>query len=522
MYKYLSDRHSQIGIMLLLAIACSLAAFLLQAHYGFNLWDEGFLWYGAQRVMAGEVPILDFMAYDIGRYYWSSAFMSLLGDNGIVTLRVATAAFQALALFIGLAALSRSFARQNLFWLLAAITLEVWMYPQYRLFDISLPIMLVGSLSFLVEAPSRRRYFLTGLIVGLVAIFGRNHGVYGAAGSLGVMIYLATRHEPGPRLITAFAFWALGLVAGYLPVLMFLAFVPGFATAFWQSILLLFEIKATNIPLPVPWPWLVSFGQPSTVKMLRGVVTGILFIAIVAFGVLGIVWVFWKRIQNNPQNPPASPALVASVFLALPYAHYAYSRADMAHLAPGIPPFLMGITALLASQPAKIKWPFAAMLCGASFLIMLPENARWYCHSSQQCVQINVARDSLMVDFVTANTLFMLHKLSDQFAPGERTFIAEPFWPGAYAALERKSPMWENFAFYPRSDAFQQAEIERIKAANPGFAVIWDLPLDGRNDLRFSHTHPIIDQYFRDNFEPLNGYALDPALHVYASKQTGQ
>ncbi len=521
MYKHFPDNPRQIISILLMTVTGILALFFWQGHQGFSLWDEGYLWYGAQRVMVGEVPMRDFMAYDIGRYYWSAAFMSLLGDNGIVVLRVASTFFQTIALYIGLAALARSSEKQSrLFWLLAAITLVAWMAPQYRLFDISLPIMLVGVLSFLVEQPSSRRYFLTGLFVGLVAVFGRNHGLYAVAGSLGVMIYLTARRENGPSLITAFTSWGLGVVVGYLPVLVFFEVVPGFALAFWGNIRLLFEIKGTNYPLPVPWPWLVSFGQLSTVEMLRSVTKGIFFIAIVVFGVLGIIWAIRQRLQNKP----VSPTLIASIFLALPYAHYAYSRADIAHLAPGIPPFLMGILALLASQPAKIKWPFAALLCGASLLVMLPTHPRWYCYvySTQPCVDIKVAGDKLNVDRGTAANLATLNRLAEQFAPGDRTFIAAPFWPGAYPALGRKSPMWEIFATTPRSAAFQQAEIERIKAANPGFVVIYDFALDGRDDLRFRNTHAIVDQYIRDNFEPLSGYSRIPAFQVYRSKQAGQ
>ncbi|MEO8333001.1 MAG: hypothetical protein ABI479_11270 [Gallionella sp.] len=520
MYRYLPVKLPPVITILLLSVAGVLVFFLSQSHQGLSMLDEGYLWYGAQRVIAGEVPIRDFMAYDIGRYYWSAAFMGLLGDTGIVALRAASAVFQAIALFIGVALLARSNSNQNrFFWILAWITLAVWMAQQFRVYDISLPILLVGALTYLLEQPSSRRYLLSGLIVGLVAVFGRNHGMYGVTGSLSIMLYLTIKREGGPSLITAFSSWALGVVIGYLPVLVFLAVVPGFALAYWESIRFLFEIKATNLSLPVPWPWLVPFGQMSGFNAVRGVLVGIFFIAIVVFGLLGIVWVIRCRIQGKS----VSPMLTASVFLALPYAHYAYSRADISHLAPGVPPFLMGILALLAIQPAKIKWPFAALLCGASLWVMLPAYPGWFCYSSQQCVELNVAGDKLNIDRETASNLTALNKLAEQFAPGDRTFIAAPFWPGAYAALGRKSPMWEIYVLFPqRSIAFQLAEIERIKAANPGFAVIHDFPLDGRDDLRFRNSRPIVDQYIRDNFERLNNLAGNPAFQIYRSKPAEQ
>ncbi len=370
--------------------------------------DEGFLWYGAQRVMAGEVPIRDFMAYDIGRYYWSATIMSLLGDNGIVALRISAAIFQALALFIGVATLARNQSRKSLvYWLLALITLMVWMAEQFRIFDIAIPIMLIGALSYLIEKPTCRRYLLLGLAVGIAATFGRNHGMYGIAGSLFALIYLTTKHgASSPKPFAAFRSWALGVTVGYLPVLAFIIFVPGFAQAFWASIIFLFESGTTNLPLPIPWPWLTPFGKASLFQSINIFLTGILFIAIVAFGILGIGWIIKKMRGENSLHP----TFVASIFLTLPYAHYAFSRADITHLAPGIPPFLIGILALLADQPAKIRWPLATVLFTASLWVMLPIYPSWRCHYIEQCKETWVANDKLYIKSSTANNVIAINK----------------------------------------------------------------------------------------------------------------
>jgi hypothetical protein len=92
--------------------------------------------------------------------------------------------------------------------------------------------------------------------------------------------------------------------------------------------------------------------------------------------------------------------------------------------------------------------------------------------------------------------------------------MAAPFWPGAYPLLERKSPTWEIYAIFPRTGGFEQLEIERIKATTPGFILIFDYPLDGREALRFRNSHPLIHQYIQDNFELLPN-SPNPAYQIY-------
>ncbi len=493
-----------------------LILFIWQSNMRFNLWDEGFLWYGAQRVMQGEIPIRDFNAYDPGRYYWSAAFMSLWGDNGIVALRGSLAIFQIIGLFVSLLLVSRTIKKQNLFFLLlAAIILTTWMFPRFRMFDISLSILLISILAFLVENPTYRRYFFTGFCVGLVAVFGRNHGVYGIVGSVGVMIWLNIKSVEGPGLIKGFILWSAGVITGFMPILFMVLLIPGFAIAFWESIyFLLFEIKGTNLPLPVPWPWLVDFAALSVNRSIQGVFVGLLFIAIIIFGVLSISWVVLQKVSNK-QVPPT---LVAASFLALPYAQYSYSRAALDQLTLGIFPMLVGCLVILSTQKTKVKLSLALILCIVSIHVTYKSYPSWHCRAGKACVNIEISGSDIRVRGETARDIKLLRKLTNQYARDGRSFIATPLWPGAYSLLERKSPMWDIYALFPRSQSFEKAEIERIKVADPGFALIFDFPLDGRDELRFKNTHPLIHQYILDNFERIPD-SPNPAYQIYRAKK---
>lgn len=501
------------GITVLMVIAL----FAWQGNKGFDLWDEGFLWYGAQRVLLGDVPIRDFMAYDPGRYYWSAALMALVGDGGIMTLRVAVALFQIIGLCAGLFLISRSWKQGGWdclpYLALSALTLASWMYLRQRAFDVSVSIALIGALAFLIRNPTPRRYFIAGCCVGLAAVFGRNHGVYGAVGSLGVMLWLDIRRVEGVALAKGLPWWAAGVAAGFAPVMLMTLVLPGFAVAFWDSLRLLFEQGATNLPLPIPWPWTIDFAAASVGEAVRGVLVGIFFIATLAFGGLAMAWVLLQRRRGSP----VQPALVASAFMSLPYAHYAFSRADVEHLALGIFPLLLGCLVLLADQAAKIKWPLAATLCAVSLWVMHAFHPGWQCRESAGCVKMEVSGATLQVPRGTANDVALIRDLANRFAPNGQSFIVAPYWPSAYALLERRSPMWENFALFPRSAEFQDQEIDRIKAANPRFVLVIDWPLDGRDELRFKNTHPLIHQYIESNYQRLA--FPSPAYRIYVPRR---
>jgi hypothetical protein len=498
------------------ASAAVLALFLWQGNVGLGLSDEGFLWYGVRRVLHGEVPVRDFMAYDPGRYYWSAVFMKAWGRDGIVALRAATAILQTLALATGAALVARSAPRPSIaYLLLAAVTLLAWMLPRHKLFDISISIILVGALAFLVRHPSTRRLFGAGACVGLAAVFGRNHGVYGASAGLATIAWLAIDHRPGFGFVRAAAVWSVGAFVGFLPVMVLAIAIPGFASAFWESIRFLFEIEATNLPLAVPWPWRAPFGNASFGEAAGSFVTGLFFVGVIAFGVVTLAYVGWRAWRKEG----APPVLVAAAFLTLPYAHFALSRADVSHLAQGIFPALIGSLALLASQGAKVKWPLVALLCVASLWITVPKQPGLLRYAARACVEVGISGDALRVDPGTADAITMLTRFVAQYAPEGRAFFVTPSLPGAYAILDRKSPTWEIYALFPRGVAFEEAEIGRIEAANVGFALIVDHAQDGRDELRFRNTHPLIYKYIREKFDAIGDHSLPDGYELFRSRR---
>jgi hypothetical protein len=488
-------------------------SFLWQGAIGYNLSDEGFLWYGVQRVLAGEVPLRDFMAYDPGRYYWSAALLKLTGTDGILALRAAAALFQAFGLAAALwMIMVAARGRQLAYLVVCGVTLLLWMWPRHKLFDVTLSILLIAALSYLVRQPEARRYFITGMCVGLAAVFGRNHGIYGAVAAAGVIAWLSLRRSEGPSLLRGGTLWVLGVVVGFAPVLLMLLFVPGFSQGFWESIRLLFDAGATNLTLPIPWPWKVQWTGQATGDALRAVLIGLFFIFMLAYGVVAIAWVVRKKWRNEF----VEPVLVASAFLSLPYAQYAFSRADIGHLAQNIFPLLIGCMALLAAQPHKIRWPASVLLCMASILVIFVYHPGWQARQSGQWTALQLSSDRLLADPDTVNNVALLRSLEARFAPDGRALAAMPLWPGAYASLGLRAPVWDIYPLFPRSARVEQAEIERMKQARTSVVMVLDVALDGREELRYQHTHPLTYRYLQNDFMRIDG-GPSAAYQIYVA-----
>lgn len=485
--------------------------------YGFDLADEGYYWYGAQRMLHGEMPMRDFMAYDIGRYAWTAGVMQLLGDPGIVGARVGAALYQGFSVVIGVLLASRAIdgkltgGGKLVFAVVVATALNLWVYPYYKVFDYGTSIIVVAMLVMMLTCRSAKSWFAAGVVLGLAAIIGRNHGVYGAVAACMLLCFLLFKQRsPGTLLRPALAFIA-GTLAGFSPTLVLSALVDGFAAGFLASIIDLIDSGATNIALPVPWPWTVDRAKMGWLVWAMGVMQGLGFIAIIVLPLIAIGAVVRRPLEHL--NASEALMLCAS-FAGLAYAHYAYSRADLIHLALAIAPLLL-LMLVAGARYGRLALT-SILVLGVSVIMLTPEKPMLaQLILKKPLAPISVNGSDL---YVFPGVDVRLREVEQVFAtlPNTRdNFLAIPDTPALYAMYGTRMPIWEIYSLSIRNAAFEAPELARLKAAAPDVVLLSDHALDNKPELRYSKTHPVLHQWITDNYRPSLGSMAPTTFQVY-------
>ncbi|HOP47205.1 MAG TPA: hypothetical protein PK874_06040 [Desulfobacteraceae bacterium] len=501
------ERPSDVAKAALLASAFAVVYFWLQGDILVNLADEGFLWYGTVRTALGEVPLRDFQSYDPGRYFWSAAWSEVFG-NGIIGLRKSVAIFQIVGITAGLLALRRAI-RSWLMLAVAGVLLVIWMEPNYKIFDHCLALTGVYFAVILIEKPSPGRLFAAGVFIGAAAIFGRNHGLYGFVSFLFIILIIwgrIDRTHPARRIMI----WGAGIAVGYSPMLIISILAPGFFESFVKSILFHFKVRSTNFFLPIPWPWRVDFGQKSIMDIAQGISTGTLFFIIPVFYVSAGAYL----LRCSRDDLKRKALLVASVFTGALYMHYAFSRADLAHLALGIPPFLIGALSLPFLFKGKIKKTIAGIFLGCVFIMSFfsaVTASPWYVKANSPggvFVKEDIHGEELWVYRYIARSIRCVTEINRQKVPPDEGFLLIPHWPGVYPVLERRSPLWDIYLLFRETEKRQNQMIKELKEKNVNWVILGDIALDGRNDFRFRNTHALVWRHLMDEFENIESDCL--------------
>jgi len=504
--------------LLVLSGVLVLLVFILQGNVGFNLADEGFLWYGTIRTALGEIPVRDFQSYEPGRYYWGALWFKLLRNDGIMALRVSQAVFQFVGLSVALLLLRRV-VRSWILLIFAAIILVRWMFPMWKIYE---PVIQIGAIYFavlIIEKPSGPKYLVAGIFTGLAAFFGRNHGLYCAIAFVLLLFYLHWTSDKRV-LLKRLGFLSVGVVIGYLPMMLMFAFVPGFLSQFKASILFTLH-WGTNLRLPVPWPWRQSYGSVGAREAINRASIGVLYLVLPAFYLFALARLFLRRTSN------LNPVFIASVFVGVVYLHYTFERPQLYYLAWTIPAFLLGLIALPASfsseQRKRLKiavWCILAVFTITAlemsqenyFTIKLKSLAKAtlmkryggdfaQAMRSQGLVKTDVSGDSLWVLSDTATMIDDMKEIDrNLIGPNEQILIA-PYSPGLYAVLQKRSPLWQIYFLLPYD---QEAMVQDLERKQVNWAFVCRQYVDNRPELAFQQTHNVIWEYLVKNFKPIN------------------
>lgn len=494
-----SQNISDIVKVIILSSTLVIISFLLQYNIGLNLAEEGYLWYVAIQTALGQVPIRDFLSYDPGRYYWAASWM-LLFDKGIISLRESLAIFQTIGLTFGLLALRRVIRSWGVLFI-AGLILLMWITPRHKTIDISLAMISVYFAVRLLEDPSLRQHLISGIFVGITAFFGRNHGLYNLLAFSFLILFICLRVQK-TGLIKHTAVWFGGILLGYSPMLIMILMVPGFFDGLLDSLALLLRKGATNTCLPIPWPWRYDYSQMTMSQALTSFSTGSFFLLLPTFSIFAIIYSF----ASKKEHLKRISLLTACGLVGITYMHYAFSRADVGHLAHGIPPLLIGMLAL----PFALNFNSRKILCSAGLIIMLvmtifSAGTQNWCYLKATApgiyIKSNIAGDDLWIPLLDARYIEAVKHINSQMIAPEEGLLFVPWRVTMYPILHRQSPLRELWFFDPQTETRQKEMIKELEQKKVNWIILDNWALDGRDELRFSNTHKLLWKYFQEHYD---------------------
>ena len=488
----------------LLSAAVSLSVFLLQWRYGFNLGDEGWLWYISQRTALGEVPLRDFFSYDPGRYYWSAAIFKLLGRNGFYEQLLANYLFAIIGLALTYFMMSRARLSRPVRIAILLLLGAVIGFPRHKVYEQTISLIAVAAIAFVLEAPQKiKRWFLLGILIGLAAFFGRNSGVFCVIAIAVALTVLLVRRE-GPRPLRALAALLGGTLLGYSPMLAMLVAVHGFAKPFFQSVLM---TPKWAWSLPIPFPWHVHLRGLDAIDRLQARAVAWLCVAVPLTYAVAIGRALRSRAKLNVVEWLSVAASAAGSGFLL----HAFYTADVFHIAEGVVPFLVAAGALsVYCWGKRMRGWSVALFCGMTFLVLaswLPMEPLVQCLRARrnepgEFTHLRIDGRGYLVPYLSAAIMQAAATAFHNCGGRDGGFFAAPYYPGLYAFLNTRAPSWDTYYLWPRSDQIQQAEIDDLQRnhtslflLNPTFAI------NGRESLEFARTNPKLLGYIKSHYQ---------------------
>jgi hypothetical protein len=502
--------------IILLSAILTLISKVLQINIGIDFMDEGYLWYGVKQTLNGYIPIHDFNSYDIARYYWC-AFWSYVFGSEIIGLRISISLFQ----FIGLCCALYVVRKTTSNWvitLIAGIILSMWMFPRHKLFEISLSLACIFFGFTILEYRSRKWILISGVFVGIAALFGRNHGLYSFLALTIIICYvlLKARSKTKLNFLKEYSYFLMGVVIGYSPMLIMFLIIPDFFEFYLHNkVFIFFQREATNLRLPIPWFWAIDYSKQNVLGSIYYFIQGLLFFIIPIYYLFVFFVVFFRRsiFQEKIYH-----GLIASGVVGFFYMHHIFARASLSHLAQGIFPFFISLILIVNFINKKVKIVMFIFIIAIS-LFSVGQRQPYYnkLFKSNRLTSYTVNGDKLWIYKHQAKIIDTIQKINSKVPKDEGLLIA-PHLPIFYPILNKTCPIYNSFLLFPEDKQNQLKMVEDLKNKRVNWIILGNNKLDGRDDLLFRNTHELLFDYILNNYEAINIVELPNNYNLYHKK----
>jgi len=301
-------------------------------NYGINLGDEGFFVYGAERVLHGQLPMSDFMAYPPGSYFVLALLFRVFGTNLWVSrfMEIAFLLLDGLLIFY----VSRRLMPDS--WaLIPSFILVLFPGPWYKIFFTFGLLLPLFSLFRFLEKGTTGRVMMVGASIGISLLFKFESGLYSSV-AVGVAIFLNHVWKDGHFLLRRRALWdftkdiffcSIGFLSVLSPFLIYYISHSALLKSFY-TLRERYESQAIG--------WVGEmFEKPSLLSALTKFQLGGLKHLFFYLIVILYLYVFFKVItylfiQKRKDFSLLLPVLILGS-LSLTYAYIAFSKAYLLH-----------------------------------------------------------------------------------------------------------------------------------------------------------------------------------------------
>lgn len=366
------------------------AAFLYFASYaGYGLaYDEGYLLDGVERLMDGQLIYRDFHhTYAPGRFYTVAAAFRVFGKN-IMVERYILVFFQALKCslaFMIVAALSGSWLA-----LLAPALLMLAPGPWHKVFFSSLGFLALYAMIRSLRSPPRR-LILTGIVIGICAVFRQDVAGFAVIGGvIGMVIDAITNRghndtDPPPAgrrgvwqdLGARVAGLLLGIAIIGIPVLLFFHFQSALGPMFQKMTR---EGMIDNMTNRIAYPSITAVGGVDRWYLANVLPVRLLFYLPFAVYFLALITVIRRTAGRRWTLGMTKFAVV--LLISLMAFNQSIWRSDLGHLLQSMQYVLLVASLLVVSASSGLKahWKSRPRLKSAariSLVLVIPALLVW-------------------------------------------------------------------------------------------------------------------------------------------------